>query len=178
MQSESVDDASENRRGSPLRPVRIQWLVVLALCAVPMTLVPSTPGVTVVTLWGFLTVDTAAAGLDISGYPVWRYFLDQPRPFDTLPASIQAWPLAVGFHVLAAGSATSGVILRREDRRLTGGLLVLAAVASLWVSVGVATRFGVGSTTGWFSVLPIGALVTLAVVGVGYRHDLRRIVVP
>jgi uncharacterized protein (TIGR04206 family) len=107
---------------------------------------------------------------------VWAYFLDQSRPFAALPASIRAWPLAVGFHLLAAASAAAGVTVGREDRRVTGGLLVLAAAASLWVSVGLATRFGVGTTSGLFTVLPVGAVATVAVAAVAYGADLRGVI--
>ncbi|PHQ38830.1 TIGR04206 family protein [Halorubrum persicum] len=152
---------------------RFGWLLVFALLAVPMAVIPG-DNLTVVSLWGFL--NTSGPGVAAGGYPVWSYFLDQPRPFGTLPASIRAWPLAVGFHLLAAASATAGVAVGREDRRVTGGLLALAAAASLWVSVGVATRFGVGTTSGWFAVIPVGALATLAVAVGAYGRDLRGIV--
>ena len=151
------------------------WLLVVALLGVPMAVVPVDGDVTLLSLWGFLnTMPGGEFGLDV--YPVWSYFLDQPRPYGSLPASIRAWPLALGFYILAAASATGGVAFEREDRRVTGGLLVLAATASLWVSVGVATRFGVGTTSGWFTVLPVGAVSTLAVVAGVYGRDLRRIV--
>ena len=152
---------------------RVGWLLVVALLAVPMAVIPG-GDLTVVSLWGFL--NTAGPGLGVGGYPVWAYFLEQPRPFGALPASIRAWPLAIGFYLLATASATAGVALGREDRRVTGGLLALAAAASLWVSVGVATRFGVGTTSGWLAVLPVGALATLAVAVGVYGRDLRGIV--
>ncbi|MFD1571688.1 TIGR04206 family protein [Halorubrum laminariae] len=158
-----------------------------ALLVVPMAVIPG-EDLTVVSLWGFLNI-TGAAGTggasgvgdigsvgDIAGYPVWRYFLDQPRAFSSLPPSIRAWPLAIGFHLLAAGSAISGVVLGREDRRVTGGLLALAAAASLWVSVGLALRFGIGTTAGWLTVIPVGALATAAVAIGVYGGDLRGIV--
>ena len=152
---------------------RVEWLLVVALLAVPMAVVPGDGGPTLVSLWGFVTLGGDGSGL--GGYPVWAYFLDQPRPFATLPPSIRAWPLALGFHLLAAGSATSGVALGREDRRVTGGLLVLAAAATLWVAAGLGVRFGVGTTAGWLAVLPVGAVATLAVGAVLYGGDLRRI---
>lgn len=152
------------------------WLVVVALLAVPMAVVPADGDLTVVSLWGFLNTGSPGPGLGVNGYSVWAYFRDQPRPFGSLPASIRAWPLAIGFHLLAAVSASGGVALGREDRRVTGGLLALASAASLWVSVGLATRFGVGVTTGWLAVLPVGALATLGVVVGVYGSDLRRIV--
>lgn len=145
------------------------------LLAVPMAVIPEVGDLTVVSLWGFL--NTAAPGSALGGYPVWAFFLDQSRPFGSLPASIRVWPVAIGFHVLAAASATAGLLLGREDRRVTGGLLVLAAAATLWVSAGVATRFGVGSTAGWLTVIPVGALATLAVAAWVYGRDLRNVVV-
>ncbi|TKX46048.1 MULTISPECIES: TIGR04206 family protein [unclassified Halorubrum] len=166
----------EPESSSPQTSGLVEWLLVAALLAVPMAVVPGGDGgPTLVSLWGFVTLGGDGGG--IGGYPVWAYFLDQPRPFATLPPSIRAWPLALGFHLLAAGSATSGVALGREDRRVTGGLLVLAAAATLWVAAGLGVRFGVGTTAGWFSVLPASAVATLLVAGWAYGGDLRGIVV-
>ncbi|EMA56914.1 TIGR04206 family protein [Halorubrum kocurii] len=153
-------------------PRRVGWLLVVALLAVPMAVIPG-ENLTLVTLWGFLNAAGSGGPLGAGGYPVWAYFLEQPRAFGSLPASIRAWPLAIGFYVVAAASATAGVALGREDRRVTGGLLALAAAASLWVSVGVATRFGVGTTAGWLAVIPVGALATAAVAVGVYGRDLR-----
>ncbi|RLM70734.1 TIGR04206 family protein [Halorubrum sp. Atlit-8R] len=164
-----------SERGSSPTSGRVEWLLVAALLAIPMAVVPGDGAPTLVSLWGFVTLGGDGAGL--GGYPVWAYFLDQPRPFATLPPSIRAWPLALGFHLLAAGSATSGIALGREDRRVTGGLLVLAAAATLWVAAGLGVRFGVGTTAGWFSVLPASAVATLLVAGWAYGGDLRGIVV-
>jgi uncharacterized protein (TIGR04206 family) len=174
-----AERADGERRGGPEAdergPVaRAGWALVLALLAVPMAVIPVGGELTVVSLWGFL--NAAASGSGLGGYPVWAYFLDQSRPFAALPASIRAWPLAVGFHLLAAVSAAAGATVGREDRRVTGGLLVLAAAASLWVSVGLATRFGVGTTSGLFTVLPVGAVATVAVAAVAYGADLRGVV--
>ncbi|MWV65152.1 TIGR04206 family protein [Halorubrum sp. JWXQ-INN 858] len=153
-------------------------LAVLLLLVVPVAVVPSGSGdLTLVSLWGFVNTGPSASGLGIHLYPVWSYFGDHVRPFSTLPASIQVWPLALGFHLLAVASAASGAALGREDRRVTGGLLVLAALATSWVTVGLAGRFGVGQAagTGWFSVLPVGAVVTLALTAVLYGDALRRL---
>lgn len=154
---------------------RLGWVLVTGLLAVPMAVIPDAGDLTVVSLWGFL--NTAAPAPAFGGYPVWSFFLDQSRGFGSLPASIRVWPVAIGFHLLAAASATAGLLLDREDRRVTGGLLVLAAAATLWVSAGVATRFGVGSTAGWFTVIPVGALATLAVAAWAYGRDLRGVFV-
>ena len=166
------------RPGSDGRVARVTrrfgWLLVLALLAVPMAVIPG-DNLTVVSLWGFLS--TSGPGIAAGGYPVWAYFLDQSRPFAALPASIRAWPLAIGFHLLSAASAVAGAALGREDRRVTGGLLVLAAAATLWVAAGLGVRFGVGATAGWFSVLPAGAVATLLVAVGAYGRDLRGIAV-
>ncbi|ELZ39827.1 TIGR04206 family protein [Halorubrum tebenquichense] len=167
-------ESSADSRSGPTSS-RVEWLLVAGLLAVPMAVVPGEGDATLVSLWGFVTLGgDGAAG--VTGYPVWAYFLDQPRPFATLPPSIRAWPLAVGFHLIAAASATAGVAFGREDRRVTGGLLALAAAATLWVAAGLGVRFGVGATAGWLAVLPVGALATLAVGLVAYGADLRRIV--
>ncbi|WP_200530608.1 TIGR04206 family protein [Halorubrum sp. LN27] len=176
----SASDRSgrDDRRGGPdaRRSSRtdrlVGWLLVVGLLAVPMAVIPG-DDLTIVSLWGFVGAPGSDGVLGVGGYPVWAYFLDQPRSFGSLPASIRAWPLAIGFHLLAAASATAGVALGREDRRVTGGLLALAAAASLWVAVGVAVRFGAGATAGWLAVLPVGALATLAVAVGVYGSDLR-----
>ncbi|QAU12130.1 TIGR04206 family protein [Halorubrum sp. BOL3-1] len=179
---EDRESAGESRRPQTVgvdgdRPsatsVPVEWVLVVALLAVPMAVVPGDGDATLVSLWGFVTLGgDGVAG--VGGYPVWAYFLDQPRPLTALPPSIRAWPLAVGFHLTAAVSATSGAAFGREDRRVTGGLLVLAAAASLWVAAGLGVRFGVGATAGWLAVLPAGAVATFIVALGVYGRDLRR----
>lgn len=169
----AADGPAEPERGLVARS---GWALVLALLAVPMAVIPASGDLTVVSLWGFINPAASDSGLGVGGYPVWSYFIDQSRPFSALPPSIRAWPLAVGFHLLAAASAAAGAAVGREDRRVTGGLLVLAATASLWVSVGLATRFGVGTTSGLLTVLPVGAVATLGVAAAAYGGDLRSVV--
>jgi uncharacterized protein (TIGR04206 family) len=172
----ATDPAAETVESERGLVARAGWTLVLALLVVPMAVIPASGDLTVVSLWGFINPAASDSGLGIGGYPVWSYFLDQSRPFAALPPSIRAWPLAIGFHLFAAASAASGAAVGREDRRVTGGLLVLAATASLWVSVGLATRFGVGTTSGLFTVLPVGAVATFAVAAVAYGRDLRAVV--
>ena len=160
---------------SPRTSGRAEWLLIFALLAVPMAVVPGDGDPTLVSLWGFVTL--GGDGGALGGYPVWAYFLDQPRPFASLPPSIRAWPLAAGFHLLAAGSATCGIAISWEDRRVTGGLLLLASAATLWVAAGLGVRFGVGATAGWLAVLPVGAVATGGVAVLAYGRDLRRAVV-
>ncbi|MFC5134568.1 MULTISPECIES: TIGR04206 family protein [Haloferacaceae] len=157
---------------------RWELFVVAALLALPVAVAPGT-GVnpTLVSLWGLVNVGAPGSSLGIDIYPVWTYFATQPRSFGSLPASIRVWPLATAFHLVATISAGSGVAVGREDRRVTGGLLVLAALASLWVAVGVAGRFGAGTASGWPAVLPVGAVATLSVAASAYRHDLRAVVI-
>ena len=172
--SAETDDGAAGRERGPVS--RSGWALVLALLVVPMAVIPASGDLTVVSLWGFVNPAASDSGLGVGGYPVWSYFLDQSRPFSALPPSIRAWPLAVAFHLFAAASATAGATVDREDRRVTGGLLVLAATASLWVSVGLAARFGVGTTSGLLTVLPVGAVATLGVAAAAYGRDLRGIV--
>ncbi len=69
------------------------------------------------------------------------------------------------------GSAVAGALLGREDRRVTGGLLVLAAVGSAWVAVGVGARGG-----SVHAAPPLGAAATLGVAAAFYGPALRRTV--
>jgi len=119
--SEGLGSETTSSRSEPVKHISrlFGWLLVVALLAVPVAVI-SGDDLTVVSLWGF--VSASSSGI-VDGYPVWAYFLDQPRPFGALPASIRAWPLAIGFHLFAAASATAGVAFGREDRRVTGGLL-------------------------------------------------------
>ena len=152
----------------------LELLAVAVLLAVPVAVVPSgSGGITLVSLWGFVNTGGTGAVSDAELYPIWSYFADGTLRFATLPSSIRVWPVALGFHLLAVASAAGGVVLGREDRRVTGGLLVLGALASLWVTIGVAERFGVSRTVGWLAVLPTGAAATLVVALVGYGSDLR-----
>jgi len=178
MSDASITDGGSPDDGScPAVSSNRAFVMVLALLAVPMTVVPSGTGdLTLVSLWGFINTGSVDPAVGFSIYPVWDYFGDQPRSFATLPASIQAWPLALAFHLLAVASAGTGRLFGREDRRVTGGLIVLGALATLWVTVGVASRFGAGNVTGMFSVLPVSTVASLVVAFALYRRDFRRIV--
>lgn len=157
---------------------RGELLAVAALLAVPVAVVPGSAGdPTLVSLWGLVNTGAPGSPLGLDLYPVWTFFVDGARPFGSLPRSIRVWPLATAFHLVATISAGSGVAVGREDRRVTGGLLLLAALASLWVAIGVAGRFGVGIASEWLTVLPVGAVATLAIAVIAYRHDLRAVMV-
>ncbi len=55
--------------------------------------------------------------------------------FAALPEFLRAWPTSVLLYSGALASAVGGV-LGREDRRVTGGLLVLAGITHLGLAVG------------------------------------------
>jgi uncharacterized protein (TIGR04206 family) len=111
--------------------------------------------------WGLVNTSPWHA-LDLVGY------LDATRGFGSLPWSLQVWPISFGFYCGAVASAAGGVVVDREDPRLTVGLLVLSAVGSLLVWQGLAGR-GVSGT------VPIGAVATAVVVWWFYWPTLRRL---
>jgi uncharacterized protein (TIGR04206 family) len=53
-----------------------------------------------------------------------------------LPEYILAWPLSVLAYIGTLGSAVSGVVFDREDPRVTGGLLIIMAIAQLRLAWG------------------------------------------
>ena len=163
-----------SRESSPTVSGWGELAVLLALLVMPVAVVPALSGgePTVVSLWGLVNAGAAGSAGGVGLYPIWRFFFDQPRAFGRLPGSIRVWPLGAFFHLLAAVSATGGVVFGHEDRRVTGGLLVFAAFATLWVGLGLAGRFGVGTSAGLLAVVPVAPVVTVVVVWMLYRHDL------
>jgi uncharacterized protein (TIGR04206 family) len=142
-----------------LRPRRRSRLVdLLALCsllAVPWVVLGYERGpTTLLFAWGLLTPDP------FSVTDVYAYFF---RYTVGLPDWILAWAVGIACLVGALLSAAAGVVLGREDPRVTAGLLALVGLASVVVSVGFAGqpgRFG----------LPLGAAVALPL---SVRHWLR-----
>jgi uncharacterized protein (TIGR04206 family) len=59
-----------------------------------------------------------------------------------LPPFLQAWPVGAGIYALALGSALSGVLFDREDRRVTALLLVLVALTQASFAWGFSRRMG------------------------------------
>ncbi|MFD1599559.1 TIGR04206 family protein [Halobellus rarus] len=88
-----------------------------------------------------------------------------------LPEYILAWPLSVVLYVLAFASAASGWLLGREDPRVTGGLLVVAAVAQLQLAWGFALQ---PTRTAW----PVGSVALLAVAWWCYWPAVRASIDP
>ncbi|WP_280537028.1 TIGR04206 family protein [Halopenitus sp. POP-27] len=168
------DGPNATSAGSESRAGRRALLVIVGLLVVPVTVIVDGATYTVVSLWGLVTIVPGAGGdLAVSGYPIWRYVLAHPLPFGALPSSIQAWPVALVFHLLAAGSAAAGVVVDREDPRVTGGLLVLAGVASLSVAIGLGSRYGLAGPTVSTLVVPIATICAWACAAVLYGPPLR-----
>jgi len=150
-------------------------LAVLALLVTPVTVFADGPRTTLVFAWGLVNVTPETPGSLVHAYTIVEYFGNPRQSYGSLPASLQAWPLALGLHLLAVASALVGGLSGREDRRVTGGLLVLAGIASLWVTLGLASRVAATVGTEAGLVVPVGALATwLVAVGL-YRRDLRAI---
>lgn len=144
-------------------------VAVAALLFVPLTVMRAAPGdLTLVLPWALVNTAPIAPDQAVHVYTLAAYFRDPALTFGGLPRSLQVWPVALVFHLLAVASAAGGRLAAREDRRVTAGLLALAGAASLWVVVGLGSR--VGATVGTDGLfVPVGAVVTWAVVLVCYR---------
>ena len=81
-----------------------------------------------------------------------------------LPSRLLAWPVAVVLYLLAVASALFGPV-DREDRRVTGGLLVLAGVSHL--------RFSLGLTRPGLLVIPTGTVLLWTAAWWFHWSDLR-----
>lgn len=113
----------------------------------PWGLVNTNPP-TVTTLYGYLFVYTAG-----------------------LPEFILAWPLSVGLYALALGSAAAGLLVGREDVRVTGGLLVAAGIAQLTVASGFSLQPA-------RVAYPLGTAALWAVAWLVYRPAAGRVAGP
>jgi len=120
---------------------------ILALAVLPWTVAVAG---TVTFVFPFALVDpnTGAVTTIITYYVVYT---------TSLPQYLQAWGIGVALYLLAAGSATSGVVFGVEDRRLTAGLLVLAGLTQLSLAHGFSRQ------PGRFAV-PLGTVLCFAVV--------------
>lgn len=125
--------------------------VVVALGLIPWVGIQNAGGdLTFVMSWGLLNTNP--------WHTLWlTEYLGTTQGFDMLPWSLQVWPIALGFYGGAILSAAGGVVLDREDPRITAGLLVLSAVGSLFVWQGLVVR-------GISGAMPVGAVATGVVV--------------
>jgi len=140
---------------------RAALAAVCGLVVVPWIALPNGAGdLTFVMSWGLVNTNPWHA----LGLPA---YLGATRGFGTLPWSLQVWPISLGFYIGAVASAASGVLVDREDPRLTVGLLVLSAVGSTMVWWGLAGR-------GSWGAVPVGVIATGIVVWWFYWPALRR----
>ena len=135
---------------------------VVGICVLPWVALLNGPGdLTFIMSWGLVNTNPWHA-LSLSGY------LGATQGFETLPWSLQVWPISLGLYCGAVVSAASGILVDREDPRLTAGLLVLSAVGSLIVWQGLVGR-------GVSGAIPVGVVSTAVVVWRFYWPRLRRL---
>lgn len=130
-----------------------EWLTgrrfgVVALAAVPWTVLVYPEGVDLVFAWGLVSWPPHVTS-------VWTYAVQYSGGFGGLPRHLQAWPLSAGLYALAVCS-TALARWGREDRRVTAGLLGLAAANQAVFALGAARPAGI-------TAAPVGVVVVLAV---------------
>ncbi|MCL9817671.1 TIGR04206 family protein [Natronocalculus amylovorans] len=129
----------------------IELSVLICGFFVPWLVLQNAPGdVTAVMAWGLVNTNPFSV-FDLNAY------LNATQGFDSLPRALQLWPIGAGFYVGAIVSAASGVFLKREDPRVTGSLLVLATIASLWLW----SRFAFQTM---MSAIPVAPIVFLFIL--------------
>lgn len=134
---------------------------LLAVGAVPWLVVLRPGAIDLVFAWGLFDART---GRFVSLYDY--LFVHTLGPAG-LPDHLLAWPLGALFYLGALASASLSVV-GREDRRVTAGLLVLAAAMCL--------RLWWGLPAGDSSTVPLGVASTLAFVWWFHAGDFREIV--
>ncbi|MFB6280768.1 MAG: TIGR04206 family protein [Haloferacaceae archaeon] len=107
---------------------------LLALAAVPWSIQRfAAGGVTLLFPWGLVTTRP----------PTVTTLYEFLFVYTTgLPEFILAWPLSVGLYALALASGAAGLLVGREDPRVTGGLLVAAGIAQVTVASGFSVQPG------------------------------------
>lgn len=119
------------------------------------------PGAAVSLVFSFGLVNPAP--LHVTPLPTYLLVLTRG-----LPESLLAWPVAALLYGLAFASASSARVAGREDRRVTGGLLVLAGLSLLPVAATVGRPATVVA-------VPLGTVGLWLVAWVGYGDALVRI---
>ncbi|RBI60957.1 TIGR04206 family protein [halophilic archaeon] len=128
-------------------------LALLALFAVPWTVLFAPGGTTLVFPWGLVNPATGHVTT------LADYLLVYTAG---LPQRLLAWPVSVLLYLAGVASAFAG---RFEDRRVTGGLLVIAGASNAVFASGFVRRGG--------QVVPLGTLLLWAAAWWFYRTDLR-----
>jgi len=84
-------------------------------------------------------------------------------PLSRLPARLLGWPVSTASFCLAVAVEAAGFGLDRDFRRPVAGLIVLAALAHLRVTLGMSRTAGVA--------VPLGPLAAFGLLWWGYRAD-------
>lgn len=132
-------------------------LALLAAGLLPWVVVVSNGAVGLVLAWGLADPATA----DVTTLPAYVRFTGGLA----VSRALLAWPVATVLYLVALASGLSGVVLDREDRRVTAGLLVLVGATLLPVAAGVGRDAGVAA-------VPVGSLVCWAAAWFGWREGL------
>ncbi|WP_121821431.1 TIGR04206 family protein [Halostella salina] len=136
---------------------------VLALALLPWTVTIYPGGSGFVFPWALYYPGAGGA------VPITEYYITYTHA-TTLPPHLTAWGLSALVYGIAAGSALLGAIADREDRRVTGALLLIAALAHL--------RFSLGTDHAGIITVPVGPVAALVVAWWFHADDLRRLVSP
>jgi len=144
--------------GTPTVRSRVAALGLLGLLAVPWSVqVFSGRDATLLFAWGLVNTNP----LMVTTLPEFLFLYTQG-----LPEYILAWPLSVGLYAAALVSAGVGWWTSREDRRVTAGLLVVAAVAQAQLAWGFSVQ---PSRVAW----PVGSVALVAVAAAHYWMGVR-----
>ncbi|AUX09630.1 hypothetical protein AArcSl_2005 [Halalkaliarchaeum desulfuricum] len=156
-----MDDPASPRSASPVRAA----VAVVLLGFLPWSVLWQGNEIAFVMAWGLFNPG------DLHVHSLYLLLTESWPSYWLLPHSLRVWPVGTVLYGLALASAVTGVLFRREDLRVTGGLLVLAGVAALWVSLGLATR-----TVGDVIAIPVGAVGLWLVAWWWYGPALRNLV--
>jgi len=100
--------------------------------------------------WGWINVD----GWHVVVLDEYLFELT-PGP-RSLPRRLQAWPMATALYAGALASALGGLLVGREDRRVTAGLAAFAMLSLI--------RFAAGFARPGVTPLPVGVVAVLVVL--------------
>lgn len=137
-------------------------LAVLLVGFLPWSVILEERDVAFVMVWGLFRPSS------LHVHTLYTLLTDSWPSYWVLPHSLRIWPVGTGLYCLALVSAFRGMVGGNEDGRVTGGLLVLAGLAALWVSVGLALRSGTASLA-----IPVGAVGLWFVAWRWYGSALR-----
>jgi|AntDeeMinimDraft_4_1070355.scaffolds.fasta_scaffold00017_50 uncharacterized protein (TIGR04206 family) len=113
-----------------LRPPVRRLVAVLLLGVAPWVVVRFPGQFDMVFSWGWIN------SYNWNVVTMWEYLFEYTLGLRSLPRHLQAWPVATVLYLCALTSASSGAAVATEDRRVTAGLLVLAALSILRYTIG------------------------------------------